>query len=183
LFTNRSYSEQHALQSISHGLNLEYEYSLATRTVRICRPAPSGDSTSCDSGYSDFQNYKPPKHIERWSEALLDIPMPDIDTGNISSISANEPTINEDPFFSGLENCNSEARRFVDKSGQKASAETELPEESLSPLGCDSCYVLEIYCDGRRPSCGSCAWSETSCYYKRLLRTPLYVFQLFKTSH
>lgn len=175
LFTNPSYSEQHALQSISHGLNLEYEYSLATRTVRICRRTLSGDSTSCDSGYSDFQNYKPPKDIERWSEALFDMPMPDIDTGNISSISANEPTMYEDPPFSRLENCNSEVRRFVDKSGQNAFAENEKLEESLSSLGCDSCSVLDIYCDGQRPSCGSCTWSQTSCYYKSLSQSPLYV--------
>ena len=39
LFSGHSNAEQRTLQSLAHRLGLDYEYSLATRTVRICRPS------------------------------------------------------------------------------------------------------------------------------------------------
>ena len=39
-FAGKSNKEQNILHSVAHGLGLEYEYSLAARTVRICRPTP-----------------------------------------------------------------------------------------------------------------------------------------------
>jgi hypothetical protein len=39
LFSGHSNAEQRTLQSLAHRLGLDYEYSLATRTARICRPS------------------------------------------------------------------------------------------------------------------------------------------------
>jgi hypothetical protein len=39
LFSGHSNAEQRTLQSLAHRLGLDYECSLATRTVRICRPS------------------------------------------------------------------------------------------------------------------------------------------------
>jgi hypothetical protein len=177
LFINRSYSEQKALQSLAHGLNLEYEYSLVTRTVRICRRTPSGDSLNCGPGYFDFLNCEYLQDIERWSEATLDIPVTVHDTRSIAWASTYELTISEGPPFSGLEDFDSELHPFAGNFGQKAFAENGSPDESLGSLRCDNCYAFGIYCDNQRPACGSCTWSKTSCYYKGLFK-PLYVLSM-----
>lgn len=168
LFTNRSHSEQNALQSLAHGLDLEYEYSLVTRTVRICRRTPSGDSMDCG----------PLQHIERWSETTLNIPLTAQDTTSIASISTYEPTISEGSLFPGLEDFDSQLHHFGDDFGQQTFAEKDSSDEPLASMRCDNCCVFGTSCDNQIPTCGSRTWSKASCYYQGLLWKPRYVLSM-----
>ena len=147
IFTCQSNSEQRVLQSLAHSLDLEYEYSSASRTVRICRSAPSADSMDCGPKNFDFLNCDPLQNIDGLVEPTLDIHVTAnvTDTKSMASTSIyepltipnlfyNKPTGNEFELFSELEEVGSEQCRFSNASNQQVPvAYTENSPDIFTP--------------------------------------------------
>ena len=69
LFSNPDKPKQRILQALAHKLDLECEYTLTSRTVRICRSLPEKSAgNAADSGSTDLEYFWDLNDIDPWAK-------------------------------------------------------------------------------------------------------------------
>jgi hypothetical protein len=189
LFTRKSKSEQRTLQSVAHGLGLDYEYSRACYTVSICKPSALDGSTDSEPLGSSAPFATLGDTFEKFTTLfgdMEDIPVADSSShmcekhyaeslrtfrNQLSCTNADAPQLQ--PEFVGF---GSSEAFSNDDLGNHLNIPTPSTSENLSiassgiptqviPSACDDCCLFETACDGNRPICGACSSRGFICSY------------------
>jgi hypothetical protein len=204
LFTRKSKSEQRTLQSVAHGLGLDYEYFRACYTVSICKPGVLDEPIDCEPLGSSAHFATLGDTLENFTTLfgdMGDIPVPDSSfhvCGNphgesLRTFWNQPPSTNADaPQFQPVSvDLESVGEFFNDDLGNQSNipstseslsiASSGIPTQVI-PSACVSCCLFEEVsaCDGNRPICSVCSIRGFICSYNFMSSTFQYVMkQLF----